>query len=939
MKGPGLLRRKLAAVGRFVGRRPGLVLSIMLLVTLAAAPSAVLTVHPDRLEKNLLKVLTKGMPKAEAFKRIGQDFGIIDRHFVLVEIEDKKDLPVAKEFADRLAELLAADEKLVRSARSRMGLKKFFLEYAYVYYSDLDEGLASDLAARFSDKGMAEAMAVHREALRTHSALGEAAYRDPLNLRELESRVAASFAAKFGTGGAVDREGYFVSADIAPREPGGPVGKALLVDIQATASAGDHKFVGKLMDHTRECVARARKEVFSGERAAPDPRFRTDIGGAYAVSQHAAKIIIEGIGWSALTSFVLIVCLFAVAYRRLGAFFFIGVPLAVPVIWTLGLAPVPLYLFGYEGRLSIIGGTFGAVLLGLGVDYAIHIYNRYISERAAGASPERAAEVGVGATGEGIVLGALTTVVAFLGMTLTDFRGFKEFGIMAGLGVFLTMVALLVCVPAALALLSRLRGERERVGRPFSFGLGAALRLVRARPWFLVIAGLLVLELSVGAMFADPSQRGVNFESDFGKMGLPRSVDTVGNINRRVAELFELDYRQISVIVEGDSTAEVLERTAEICAAARRSKRVRAVRGITDLVPEPGRQALSLRLAAAGLPLADLSARLDRAAAAAGLNPRGFKRKEAYRRFVTAVEGMAARIEKRQGLDVERLPDPQVRELAAFMFRAPGGGSDRYRTHTMISLHRYKGMESVDYDMLARELCAGRYCRCGYVYDSKKGAPESGVRPGTPFQELPAGWTCPKCKASPVRITNYIMVTYELKDSVRGDLLMVTAIVGGVVLIMLLAALRRPVFVLLALSPVIIGTACMLLVMKVSGLVMTRFGYDAVLDLNYINVLVFPVLIGIGVDNAVHLIIRARQDGLDISGAVTETGRALVLCSLTTMLGFLSLVTCPHWGIKSLGMVVAIGMGFVLLTSIFFVPAALELLRRRAARRAEGGPK
>jgi hypothetical protein len=96
------------------------------------------------------------------------------------------------------------------------------------------------------------------------------------------------------------------------------------------------------------------------------------------------------------------------------------------------------------------------------------------------------------------------------------------------------------------------------------------------------------------------------------------------------------------------------------------------------------------------------------------------------------------------------------------------------------------------------------------------------------------------------------------------------------------------------------------------------------------------VLIGIGVDNAVHMIIRARQDNLDVTGAVTGTGRAMVLCSLTTILGFLSLCTCPHWGIRSLGIVVAIAMTGAMLTSVFFVPAVLELLRRRQARSAGG---
>ncbi|OOP56717.1 MAG: rubredoxin [Candidatus Brocadia carolinensis] len=40
-------------------------------------------------------------------------------------------------------------------------------------------------------------------------------------------------------------------------------------------------------------------------------------------------------------------------------------------------------------------------------------------------------------------------------------------------------------------------------------------------------------------------------------------------------------------------------------------------------------------------------------------------------------------------------------------------------------------------------------CRvCGYVYDPEKGDPDNGVKPGTPFDKLPADWVCPSCGAS-----------------------------------------------------------------------------------------------------------------------------------------------------------------------------------------------
>jgi len=37
---------------------------------------------------------------------------------------------------------------------------------------------------------------------------------------------------------------------------------------------------------------------------------------------------------------------------------------------------------------------------------------------------------------------------------------------------------------------------------------------------------------------------------------------------------------------------------------------------------------------------------------------------------------------------------------------------------------------------------------CGYVYDPKNGDPENGIKPGTPFDDLPEDWTCPICGAS-----------------------------------------------------------------------------------------------------------------------------------------------------------------------------------------------
>ena len=844
----------LAGLGRLASRRPWTVLLGLALVTAAAAPLAYRTVR--RIDYDLFAVLTRGLPRAEAYKRIGREFGITDRHLLVVETRSRQDLSAAKDLAGRLAAGMAADRELVREARARLELREFLSEHACLY---LDPESARLLAERFSDAGLARAMQRNAALLAAGPQLRARVTADPLNLAELIPELAA----RRSPGGlGLDPEGYAVSRD----------GKMVLVSVRPAGAAGDHRFTARLMAYTRQVIER--------EGAGSAGRLHVEVAGAYAHEELHSRLMFRGIARSAISSLVVILLMFALAYRRAASLLFVGLPLVAPVVWTLAAAPLFL-----GGRISLLGGAFVAVLLGLGVDFAIHLYNRYVSERAAGRSPEEAAQLCVTATGEGVVVGALTTVAAFAGMALTRFRGFVEFGTMAALGVFLTMVALLAAVPAAMAALDRTGGRRGRVPpQPLGFGLEGLHRLVRARAGTMVLAGLLFLAAALAGTFADPRRPGLRFESDVAAIGPPASVDTAGALNKRVARAFGLADREASVLVAAPSAAEALARTAEVRRRAAElvaAGRLTGMRSILDLVPSDREQERSLELARAlGLP--ELPARLARAAEAAGLAP------AAFADFSARVTRMAERVRARRKLEVERLEDPTVAELAGFLFRAPGApgsGDGLYRTHSLLALAP-GSLDSAGYAALERDL-------------------------GLDGRDA--------------QMTSAILVALELKDCLQTDLPVASAVVLGIVLLTLGLSLRRPVYVALALAPVAIGAAGTFLVMRLFGI-----------DLNYVNVLFFPVLAGIGVDNAVHLIIRFRQDG-DTRGAVTEVGRALVLCSATTIWGFFALyqpmLSPPHWGMRSLGLMVAVGMAFALAASLTFVPAVLELLARRS------GPK
>jgi uncharacterized protein len=100
--------------------------------------------------------------------------------------------------------------------------------------------------------------------------------------------------------------------------------------------------------------------------------------------------------------------------------------------------------------------------------------------------------------------------------------------------------------------------------------------------------------------------------------------------------------------------------------------------------------------------------------------------------------------------------------------------------------------------------------------------------------------------------------------------------------------------------------------------------------LNFLNFVALPITFGIGVDYSVNVVQRYAQEGRGSALlAIQETGGAVVLCSLTTMLGYLALVRSTNFGVRSLGVAAFIGEICCLLASVLVLPAILMLIDRR----------
>lgn len=104
--------------------------------------------------------------------------------------------------------------------------------------------------------------------------------------------------------------------------------------------------------------------------------------------------------------------------------------------------------------------------------------------------------------------------------------------------------------------------------------------------------------------------------------------------------------------------------------------------------------------------------------------------------------------------------------------------------------------------------------------------------------------------------------------------------------------------------------------------------------LSIMNVAILPSLIGIGVDNAIHIIHRFKERPEEsVVQILNTTGRAAMITTITTMIGFAGLLSAAMAGLRSLGLLAVIGFTICLVTTLTILPAMLQLTKARQAAR------
>ncbi|MCB1053210.1 MAG: MMPL family transporter, partial [Acidobacteria bacterium] len=382
----------------------------------------------------------------QRFEDTVRDFQLIDRIVIAIEC-DPDDMEIAQSFADLLVEQTRQDERFpdyLKWINANLFDQIKESDY-YRYLQYLPRMLPADKVEEFCKRLQPEQIDARFKQnfkdLESGMASKSLIEKDPLSLLDL----AVSYKEEITGNYHLDLTGgYLTSRDQT----------ILLVLARPVESNENVDFAVNAMKMLGDSIQNAKKQF--AEEEGQDALSRLNIGltGAHAITSNENATIKADVVSMFISSFLLVIFLFILAYGRPMAILYVGVPLISAEVWTLGIS---YFLFG---RLNLLTATFSAVIVGLGIDFAIHIYSRYLDERTEGSAPCEAMECSLAQTGLGTIIAGSTTGLAFLAMGIGHFKGLFEFSVIASLGIFLCLAHMFVLLPTMVFFRERIRGEK-----------------------------------------------------------------------------------------------------------------------------------------------------------------------------------------------------------------------------------------------------------------------------------------------------------------------------------------------------------------------------------------------------------------------------------------------------------------------------------------------
>lgn len=158
------------------------------------------------------------------------------------------------------------------------------------------------------------------------------------------------------------------------------------------------------------------------------------------------------------------------------------------------------------------------------------------------------------------------------------------------------------------------------------------------------------------------------------------------------------------------------------------------------------------------------------------------------------------------------------------------------------------------------------------------------------------------------------IITLIQTDGLR--ILVITLLAVFILIQINLDSIRQSLWVM---TPLLFGLIWLLGIM---GLVNLQF--------NILNIIILPIVVGIGIDNGVHFFHRFKEDNrYDSLYALRHAGKPLTMTTLTTIIGFSSLIMANHYGLRTMGVAIVIGLLTVYISAMWVVPVLLTSFAKK----------
>lgn len=528
----------------------------------------------------------------------------------------------------------------------------------------------------------------------------------------------------------------------------------------------------------------------------------------------------------------------------------------------------------YPGEVNLISLSFIAILAGLGDDQVVHFFNRVPQEWAKGGTLDDAVLRSFETTGLSVVLCIVTAATATASLATASFKGLSEFGFILTVGMFMMMLHTLLTVPALMRLWWRV--SKPRAPETITFRLLPFV--ARKSVDFVGRHTRLVVGLGLGIFLLSLAfLPAIKLEKHFEIAGADNPAVAAQNL---LSARFGIEGSPNVLLIAGGEQ-EVLSRAEELTSRLYEYQQ----RGVIKSIFSPT------------ILLPSVRTQSERASSLAGVD------------FAVSARALEDSL-RENGFRTEPV-QPFIDRLR-MLGQAPGRGGDPITLETAA-----KFLPPGLLNNSIRKTGDGSYVAAVTFYgtdpDAVEVVPESVIESWQGQLGRFVEFSFDKM--------NRDLQRQVLHDSSRA--LVWTA--AGILLIVFLCFrnLRVSLIVLIPIVFGIVATFGLLLLLR------HRF--------SFMSITAIPLIIGIGIDNGIHLVRRYQENERnEILAIAKASGAALIQSNLTTIIGFGALMASSFAPLVEMGLVTSLGVALALAGGLLLIPAVILLGERR--RTATGTP-